>query len=102
MYHFGILRLILHIGQLTTIRFVKKKYIYKSFFLQIETSQPELTHGQICEMMRRWFIEDNGDHQKFLWDRDEPTVEWLLKQVNLTVINYNIYLFKLLSSSEIF
>jgi hypothetical protein len=32
-------------------------------------------------MMRRWFIEDMGDHQKFLWDRDEPAVEWMISQV---------------------
>ena len=56
-------------------------YLFEICFQQIENSQPKLSHGQISELIRRWFIEDKGDHQKFLWERDEETVEWLIEQV---------------------
>lgn len=41
---------------------------------------PNLKHGQKSEMIRRWFIEDKGENQRFLWDHDEAVVEWMTAQ----------------------
>lgn len=31
-------------------------------------------------MLRRWFVEDKGETNSFLWDQNEPVVEWLQAQ----------------------
>ncbi len=38
-------------------------------------------HAQTMEMLRRWYIEDRGQNQRFLWEQDRPVVEWLEEQV---------------------
>jgi acetyl-CoA carboxylase/biotin carboxylase 1 len=47
-----------------------------------EPGGSRLTHGQSLEMLRRWFIEDLGENQRFLWEQDRPAVEWLQQQVD--------------------
>ncbi len=41
-----------------------------------------LTHAQSLEMIRRWFIEDQGDDLRFVWEQDRPAVDWLQQQVD--------------------
>lgn len=31
-------------------------------------------------MLRRWFVEDKGETNSFMWDQNEPVVEWLEEQ----------------------
>ena len=38
-------------------------------------------HSQIPEMIRRWFIEDKGENQRFMWEHDKEVVAWLQDQV---------------------
>ena len=43
-------------------------------------------------MLRRWFVEDKGDTNSFLWDQNESVVEWFEEQKRdeSTIINRNI------------
>ena len=49
-----------------------------------ESGKSKLTHRQSLEMIRRWFIEEQGENQRFLWDQDRPAVDWLQQQVRGT------------------
>ena len=54
-----------------------------------ETGKGKLTHRQSLEMIRRWFIEEQGENQRFLWDQDRAAVEWLQQQVDVVLAEYN-------------
>jgi acetyl-CoA carboxylase/biotin carboxylase 1 len=43
-------------------------------------------------MLRRWFVEDKGETNSFLWDQNEPAVEWLEEQKkdDASTVNRNI------------
>lgn len=43
-------------------------------------------------MLRRWFVEDKGDTNSFLWEQNEAVVEWLEEQKRdeSAIINRNI------------
>lgn len=43
-------------------------------------------------MLRRWFVEDKGETNSFLWDQNEAAVEWLEEQKSeeSAIINRNI------------
>ena len=49
----------------------------------------KMTHGQSLEMIRRWFIEEEGENQRFLWDQDRAAVDWLQQQVDVVRAEYN-------------
>ena len=44
--------------------------------------QPTLGEGQVDAMLRRWFVEDKGATESYLWDQDESVVLWLLDQAD--------------------
>jgi acetyl-CoA carboxylase/biotin carboxylase 1 len=43
-------------------------------------------------MLQRWFVEDKGDTNSFVWDQNELVVEWLeeQKKEELSIVNRNI------------
>jgi acetyl-CoA carboxylase/biotin carboxylase 1 len=43
-------------------------------------------------MLRRWFVEDKGEINSFMWDQNEPLVEWLQEQKKdeNAIVNRNI------------
>jgi len=43
-------------------------------------------------MLQRWFVEDKGDTNSFVWDQNEHVVEWLeeQKKEELSIVNRNI------------
>lgn len=43
-------------------------------------------------MLRRWFVEDKGDINSFVWDQNEAVVEWLedQKKDESSTVNRNI------------
>lgn len=43
--------------------------------------KPLLKDGHAQEMLRRWFIEDQGENNRFLWEQDKVSVDWLSTQV---------------------
>ncbi|XP_076323769.1 acetyl-CoA carboxylase 1-like [Tachypleus tridentatus] len=44
--------------------------------------KPSLGDGKIEAMFRRWFIEEHGQVNQFLWDDNKAVVEWLASQLN--------------------
>ena len=47
---------------------------------KIKELNGRLSQGQSYEMLRRWFIEDKGENQRFLWEQDRSAVDWLHRQ----------------------
>lgn len=43
-------------------------------------TQPGLGVRQVEAMLRRWFVEDKGATESYLWDRDEAVASWLEAQ----------------------
>ncbi|XP_014207408.1 acetyl-CoA carboxylase isoform X3 [Copidosoma floridanum] len=47
---------------------------------EVLETQPSLGVGQIDAMLRRWFVEDKGATESYLWDSDEIAASWLEEQ----------------------
>lgn len=47
---------------------------------EILSTQPRFDVRQVGAMLRRWFIEDKGPTESYLWDQDEPATCWLESQ----------------------
>lgn len=47
---------------------------------EILSTQPSLDVRQVGAMLRRWFIEDKGATESYLWDQDEAAAYWLEEQ----------------------
>ena len=47
--------------------------------------QQQLGQPQLQAMMKRWFIEDQGSSQSYLWSHDKEVVAWLTPQVGRLV-----------------
>ncbi|KAK3859492.1 hypothetical protein Pcinc_034403 [Petrolisthes cinctipes] len=48
---------------------------------EIRLVQPDSSDGQIDAMLRRWFFEDKGSVESYLWDKDKVVAEWLEQQM---------------------
>ncbi|MCL4129408.1 UNVERIFIED_CONTAM: hypothetical protein GTU68_007193 [Idotea baltica] len=47
----------------------------------IRKHQPGLSDGQIDAMLRRWFFEERGSVESYLWDSDQSVAEWVEQQM---------------------
>lgn len=47
---------------------------------KIMKARPEISHGQVNAMLRRWFVEDNGAMCAF--EDNRKVVEWLSAQLD--------------------
>ncbi|XP_017756170.1 PREDICTED: acetyl-CoA carboxylase isoform X1 [Eufriesea mexicana] len=47
---------------------------------EILSTQQNLDVRQVGAMLRRWFIEDKGATESYLWDQDEAATNWLESQ----------------------
>ncbi|XP_014259658.1 acetyl-CoA carboxylase isoform X2 [Cimex lectularius] len=45
--------------------------------------QPSLNDGQAQAMLRRWFIEEKGTTESYLWDTNRAVVSWLEYQLSI-------------------
>lgn len=59
---------------------------------EILSTQHDLDVRQVEAMLRRWFIEDKGATESYLWDQDEAAACWLEAQrkTDNSVISRNI------------
>lgn len=58
---------------------------------EILSTQPSLDVRQVEAMLRRWFIEDKGATESYLWDQDEAAACWLEAQRKTdSVVSRNI------------
>jgi len=44
--------------------------------------KPNLNRGQIESMLRRWFVEEKGEVEGYLWDSNQAMVGWLMEQLD--------------------
>lgn len=49
---------------------------------QVRETGKDLEQPQIKAMVKRWFIEDQGNSEAYHWDQDEVVVEWMEKQLD--------------------
>ncbi|XP_072165037.1 acetyl-CoA carboxylase-like [Diadema setosum] len=47
---------------------------------RISASNEKLSHGEICSMLRRWFVEDQGTVNSYLWEDNKAVTSWLVEQ----------------------
>ncbi|CAK9831548.1 Acetyl-CoA carboxylase [Anthophora retusa] len=59
---------------------------------EILSTQRSLDVRQVGAMLRRWFIEDKGATESYLWDQDEAATNWLesQRQDESSVVSRNI------------
>lgn len=59
---------------------------------EILLTQPSLDVRQVGAMLRRWFIEDKGTTEAYVWDEDEAATNWLesQRQDENSVVSRNI------------
>ncbi|XP_066599220.1 acetyl-CoA carboxylase-like isoform X1 [Prorops nasuta] len=59
---------------------------------EILSTQPSLDVRQVGPMLRRWFIEDKGATESYLWDQDEAATLWLesQRQSENSVVSRNV------------
>ncbi|XP_053683269.1 acetyl-CoA carboxylase isoform X3 [Sabethes cyaneus] len=74
---------------------LRRLLLEEYFIKQILRAQDSFSVGQAKSMLRRWFVEDKGATEAYLWENNEPVVEWLenQKQSDSTVCK-NIYAVK--------
>ncbi|XP_045594879.2 acetyl-CoA carboxylase isoform X3 [Procambarus clarkii] len=48
---------------------------------EIRAVQSDSSDGQIDAMLRRWFFEEKGSVESYLWDKDKVVAEWLDQQM---------------------
>lgn len=61
---------------------LRRRLLETQVITKVQGVSVNLSHGQTLQLVRRWFIEDLGEVQRGLWEKDQPTVEWLQKQVD--------------------
>ncbi|XP_011499057.1 PREDICTED: acetyl-CoA carboxylase isoform X2 [Ceratosolen solmsi marchali] len=49
---------------------------------EVLATQPSLGVGQVDAMLCRWFVEDQGATEAYLWDSDEAAASWLESQAS--------------------
>ncbi|XP_074110362.1 acetyl-CoA carboxylase isoform X2 [Cotesia typhae] len=59
---------------------LRRRLLEEEFRSDILSTQPSLDVRQVDAMLRRWFVEDKGTTESYLWDQDESVVEWLQSQ----------------------
>ncbi|XP_014612049.1 PREDICTED: acetyl-CoA carboxylase isoform X3 [Polistes canadensis] len=60
---------------------LRRRLLEEKIKKDILSMQPKLDVRQIGAMLRRWFIEDKGAIESYLWDQDEAATTWLEAQL---------------------
>ncbi|XP_015588836.1 acetyl-CoA carboxylase isoform X3 [Cephus cinctus] len=61
---------------------LKRKLLEEEVKCEILSTQSTLAVRAIDAMLRRWFVEDKGATESYLWDQDEAAATWLEIQRN--------------------
>lgn len=60
---------------------LRRRLLQSRLRKEVLDTQPGLGIGQVDAMLRRWFIEDKGATESYLWDNDEAAVTWFEEQI---------------------
>lgn len=71
---------------------LRRRLLEEEIRNEILSTQSSLDVGQVGAMLRRWFIEDKGATESYLWDQDEAAACWLeaQRQTEDSVLSRNI------------
>ncbi|EFN66380.1 Acetyl-CoA carboxylase [Camponotus floridanus] len=71
---------------------LRRRLLEEEIKNEILSTQPSLDVRQVGAMLRRWFIEDKGTTESYLWDQDEAATYWLEAQCKTddSVVSRNI------------
>ncbi|XP_014484263.1 PREDICTED: acetyl-CoA carboxylase isoform X1 [Dinoponera quadriceps] len=71
---------------------LRRRLLEEEIRTEILSTQPSLDVRQVDAMLRRWFIEDKGATESYLWDQDEAAACWLEAQrkTENSVVSRNI------------
>lgn len=71
---------------------LRRRLLEEEIRCEILSTQPSLDVRQVGAMLRRWFIEDKGATESYLWDQDEAAACWLEAQrkTENSVVSRNI------------
>jgi len=71
---------------------LRRRILEEEIRNEILSTQPNLDVRQVGAMLRRWFIEDKGAIESYLWDQDDAAACWLEAQrkTDNSVISRNI------------
>ncbi|GFX91981.1 acetyl-CoA carboxylase [Trichonephila clavipes] len=47
--------------------------------------KPSLSDGEVDSMLERWFVEEHGAVNQYLWDDNKTVVDWLTMQLDSTL-----------------
>lgn len=67
---------------------LRRRLVEKEAAAKIIQVQPQLTHPQAEAMLRRWFVEDKGATDGYLWEDNRVAVEWLENQLKVISCYY--------------
>ena len=56
---------------------------------QITSVHKDLGNPQAEAMLRRWFVEDRGAADAYLWDDNHVVVEWIENQLKVS-LNFSL------------
>lgn len=59
---------------------LRRRLLEQEIRNEILSTQPSLDVRQVNAMLRRWFVEDKGATESYLWDQDEAATNWLEAQ----------------------
>ncbi|XP_043279502.1 acetyl-CoA carboxylase isoform X2 [Venturia canescens] len=71
---------------------LRRRILEEEIRNEVLSTQPSLSARQVDAMLRRWFVEDKGATESYVWDQDEGVVQWLIAQRNTenSVLAHNI------------
>ncbi|XP_026673591.1 acetyl-CoA carboxylase isoform X3 [Ceratina calcarata] len=71
---------------------LRRRLLEDEIMEDIVSTQRNLDTRQVSAMLRRWFIEDRGATESYLWDQDEAATNWLenQRQDENSVVSRNI------------
>lgn len=71
---------------------LRRKLLESDVIEDILSAQPSFVVGTVVSMLRRWFVEDRGPTDSYLWDQDEAVSNWMISQIEdeTSVLSRNI------------
>ena len=63
---------------------LRRRLLEKEAVNLIIDVQRDFNYPQANAMLRRWFVEDKGATEAYLWDDNKVVVDWLTEQLNVS------------------
>lgn len=79
---------------------LRRRLLEKETVCRIIEVQQHLTHPQAEAMLRRWFVEDKGATDGYLWEDNRVAVEWLESQLQVKILLFYNLLLKQVKLSD--